>query len=207
MVQPQPDENAPFASTRLARPWLRESRKMSKSTQVDPLAVHSFRAMLIDGTGKRAYAAPVSINIASLVLETKDTVRDAARQMQEKAKAAFESSVLAASSTASFAVKGLPDREIQLSDIFMLTMGRAITSVVTCVAKGQDVGNIACTGLQVSDSCATITLTDPEVQSSSAIKLKRGPGLGTLSEEVRVSCLSFRGTCLYMHICSATSAH
>jgi hypothetical protein len=89
----------------------------------------------------------------------------------------------------------------------MLTMGRAITSVVACVAKGKDVGIIACTGLRVSDNCATITLTDPQVHSSSAIKSKRGPGLGTLSEEVRVSCLSFRGTCLYMHICSATSAH
>jgi hypothetical protein len=79
MVQPRPNENASFASTIEARPWLRESRKMSKSTQEDPLAVHSFRALLIDRTGKRAYAAPVSINIASLVLETKNTVKDAAR--------------------------------------------------------------------------------------------------------------------------------
>jgi hypothetical protein len=71
----------------------------------------------------------------------------------------------------------------------ILTMGRAVTSVVACVAKGEDVGNIACTGLQVSDNCATITLTDPQVHSSSAIKSKRGPGLGTLSEEVRVFCL------------------
>jgi hypothetical protein len=89
---------------------------MFKSTQANPLTVQSFRALLIDGTRKRAYAAPVSINLAIFVLHTRSTVKDAARQMQEKAKAAFESSVLAASSTSSFAVKGLPDRELQLSE-------------------------------------------------------------------------------------------
>jgi hypothetical protein len=73
----------------------------------------------------------------------------------------------------------------------MLTRGRAITSVVACVAKGEDVGNMACTGLQVNDNSATITLTDPQVHPSSVIKVKRGPWLGTVSEEVRISCLPF----------------
>jgi hypothetical protein len=37
---------------------------MSKTTQVDPSAVHIFKAVLIDGTSKTAYIASESIDIA-----------------------------------------------------------------------------------------------------------------------------------------------
>ncbi len=158
---------------------------MSTSTQVDPLTVQSFNAVLMNGTGRKAHAAPISIDLTGLVLETKDSVRHAARQLQDKAKAAFEASVRAVSSNTSFAVKGLPDPKLELSDIFALTLGRAVTSIAICVAKGDVVGNIACSGLQVKGTAATITLTDQQVQSTSIIAPKRGTSLGTLSEEAQ----------------------
>jgi hypothetical protein len=104
----------------------------------------SLRALQINETGRLSFAAPVSIDLASLVLETKDSVRHAARQLQVKAKATFKSSVRAVSSITCFAVNGLPDPELQLSDTFALTLRRAVTSIAVCVAKGDAVRSIAC---------------------------------------------------------------
>jgi hypothetical protein len=167
----------------------RQLTRMSKSTTVaiDPLSVHSFRPVLVNGAGKHEYAIPVSIDLASLVLETRDTAKDVARQVTEKAKAAFESSVRALSSAPLFAVKGLPDKHVKVEDIFALTMGRAITSIAVSVMKGENVGNIACSGMQVTGTEATIQLADADVHTTSIFNSKRGSARGTLSPEVRAS--------------------
>jgi hypothetical protein len=160
---------------------------MSTTKQFDPLTVYSFRAVLVNQTGKVVHASSVSIGIGSLVLQTKETVREAARNLQDKAKAAFEPSVRAASPIASFMVQGLPDRNIALADVYMMTMGRAVTRVALLVLKGEDVGNIPCIGMRMKGSEATVTLVDPEAKQIPTLEAKRGPARGTLSPEVWAS--------------------
>jgi hypothetical protein len=157
---------------------------MSTTTQVDPLALHSFRAVLVDGSGKPRHLTPISIDLVSLVLESRDSVRDAARKLNEKAKTTFESTVRVATSSTVFAVKGLPAQQVPLSDIFTLTIGRAVSSVALCVMKGENVGNISCCGIEVKASEAIILLAEAETQMTSIFKPKRGPGRGTVPPEV-----------------------
>jgi hypothetical protein len=159
---------------------------MSTATQVDPFALHTFKAVLVDRAGTKRYLTPVSIDLVSLVLESRESVRDAARQLNEKAKTTFESTVQAATLSTMFAVKGLPAQRVNLSDIFTLTVGRAVSRVALCVMKGETVGSITCTGLEVKATEATILLAEPDPQLPPFFKPKRGPTRGTVPPEVWV---------------------
>jgi hypothetical protein len=157
---------------------------MFKTSQVDPLTLHIDRALLLDALHSAQFREHSWFSDCEKGYCERCGQEDAG-EGESCLRGISSGSVL----KASFAV--LPDWKVQVWEILVLTMKRAITSVATCVAKGENVGNIAWTWLQVNENSATITLADHQEHPLSASKANRGPRLGTLPEEVRRSFFPF----------------